>query len=96
MTKRKVNKEHQFGTPLRDGATFTKYSVGTNHGRWWVQVKEVSPQGGSSRYMLWNREGEVDFATELEAMALMLEWCVHHKLHRERVRVKAESRVSTH
>ena len=83
--RRRVNKEHQFGTALRDGSTFTKFTVGTNHGRWWVQVKEESPNGGSNRYPLWNREGKTDFATELEAITLMLEWVVHHKFHSERL-----------
>jgi dTDP-glucose pyrophosphorylase len=94
MTQRKINKEHQFGTPLRDGARFTRYTVGTNHGRWWVQVKEESSGRSAARYMLWNREGESNFATELEAIAVMLEWIVHHKYNRERVRIKAESRAT--
>lgn len=92
--KRRVNKEHRFGSTRRDGSTFTEFKVGTNHGRWWAQAKEVYPSGGSSKYPLWNREGETDFATELEAAALMLEWMVHHRHHRERVRVKAETRVT--
>lgn len=81
--RRRVNTEHQFGTPLHKGWKFTKFTVGTNHGRWWVQAKEEGPgRGGSSRYMLWNREGETDFTTELEAIALVLEWVVHHTHHR--------------
>lgn len=88
--RRRVNKEHRFGTPSRDGSKFTKFTVGTNHGRWWVQAKEESPNGGSTRFFLWNREGETDFATELEAATLMLEWMVHNKFHRERARQHAE------
>ena len=92
--RRRVNKEHQFGTALRDGSTFTRFTVGTNHGRWWVQVKEESPNGGSSRYPLWNREGKTDFATELEAITLMLEWVVHHKFHRERRETRTDAHVT--
>lgn len=92
--QRRVNKEHQFGTPLRSGSKFTKFTVGTNHNRWWVQVKEESPGGGSSRYALWDREGNSDFATELEAMALMLEWVVHHKYHTARCESHAEAHAT--
>ena len=87
--RRRVNKEHQFGTSLRKGNRFTQFTIGTNHGRWWVQAKEEGSHGGTSRYMLWNREGESDFATELEALALVFEWMVHHKHHSGR----HESRV---
>ena len=77
LPKAPKKSEHMFGKTRRRGSRFIAYKVGNNNGRWWVHATEVSAAGRAATYPLWNRNGDSDFGTEIEAAALLLEWIVN-------------------